>query len=170
VSQRIVATEWETLSHCLFINLLHLFATLVPVLEPERMDRSESAEASAGRAKGALFFVGFGSIWLSTGLSTLHRPNSVSAGGVAINAGAGDSDRATFAARGKGIASGRKRPRALRRKPKLSAFFATPSRPTCDGRRDSTPHRTDGCRQLQAFPHQGTAFYAESSRNISGKE
>jgi hypothetical protein len=48
------------------------------------MDRSQSAEAIAGRAPGALFFIGFGSIWLSTGLSALHRLNSVSAGGVAI--------------------------------------------------------------------------------------
>jgi hypothetical protein len=48
------------------------------------MDRSRSAEAIAGRAAGALFFIGFGSLWLSTGLSALHRLNSVSAGGVAI--------------------------------------------------------------------------------------
>ena len=48
------------------------------------MDRSQSAEAIAGRATGALFFIGFGSLWLSTGLSALHRLNSVSAGGVAI--------------------------------------------------------------------------------------
>src|SRR6516162_1716342 len=48
------------------------------------MDRSQSAEAIAGRATGALFFIGFGSLWLSTGLSALHRLNSVSAGGVPI--------------------------------------------------------------------------------------
>ena len=48
------------------------------------MDRSQSAEAIAGRATGALFFIGFGSLWLSTGLSALHRLNSVSAGGVAV--------------------------------------------------------------------------------------
>ena len=52
------------------------------------MNRSKSAEAISGRATGALFFIGFGSLWLSTGLSALHWLNSFSAGGVAIVAAA----------------------------------------------------------------------------------
>jgi hypothetical protein len=52
------------------------------------MNRSEPAKAVSGRATGALFFIGFGSLWLSTGLSALHRLNSFSAVGVAIVAAA----------------------------------------------------------------------------------
>jgi len=52
------------------------------------MNRSQPAETISGPATGALFFIGFGSLWLSTGLSASHWLNSFSAGGVAIVAAA----------------------------------------------------------------------------------
>ena len=48
------------------------------------MERSEPTESTAARATGALFFIGFGTLWLCTGLSTLGRLNAVSGAGVAV--------------------------------------------------------------------------------------
>ncbi len=39
------------------------------------MNRSRSAEAISGRATGVLFFAGFGTLWLCTGLAAMHRLN-----------------------------------------------------------------------------------------------
>jgi hypothetical protein len=39
------------------------------------MDRSQTAEAISGRATGVLFFAGFGTLWLCTGLAAMHRLN-----------------------------------------------------------------------------------------------
>jgi hypothetical protein len=80
---------------------------------------AESAEAISGQATGALSFIGFGSLWLSTGLSLLHWFNCFSAEGVAIVAAA----LAIPAVRLLRHAGNYLRPtRAARRKPKLGAF------------------------------------------------
>jgi hypothetical protein len=39
------------------------------------VDRSQTAEAISGRATGVLFFAGFGTLWLCTGLAAMHRLN-----------------------------------------------------------------------------------------------
>jgi len=39
------------------------------------MDRSQTSEAISGRATGVLFFAGFGTLWLCTGLAAMHRLN-----------------------------------------------------------------------------------------------
>ena len=44
----------------------------------------DSAEAISARATGALFFTGFGCLWLFTGFSALGRLNIVTAAGVVI--------------------------------------------------------------------------------------
>ncbi len=41
------------------------------------MNRSQTAEAISGRAAGVLFFAGFGTLWLCTGLAAMHRLNYV---------------------------------------------------------------------------------------------
>jgi len=46
------------------------------------MNASETPEAISGRATGVLFFAGFGTLWLCTGLSSMHRLN-VATGAVA---------------------------------------------------------------------------------------
>src|SRR5258708_5526453 len=48
------------------------------------MQAVDPAEAISGRATGVLFFAGFGSLWLCTGLSAMHRLNILS--GVAAGA------------------------------------------------------------------------------------
>jgi len=48
------------------------------------MQSVDPAEAILGRATGVLFFAGFGSLWLCTGLSAMHRLNILS--GVAAGA------------------------------------------------------------------------------------
>jgi hypothetical protein len=47
-----------------------------------------TAETISGRAIGALFFSGFGSLWLCTGLAALHRLNIATGLGVALVASA----------------------------------------------------------------------------------
>lgn len=48
------------------------------------MNVNQTAEAITGRATGALFSTGFGSLWLFTGLLAMHRLNIVSGTIVAI--------------------------------------------------------------------------------------
>jgi hypothetical protein len=48
------------------------------------MNEPHTAEAISGRATGALFFSGFGSLWLCTGLAAMHRLNIVSGAAAAI--------------------------------------------------------------------------------------
>ena len=48
------------------------------------MEGFHSAEAISGRATGVLFFAAFGSLWLCTGLSAMHRLNVLSGAAVAV--------------------------------------------------------------------------------------
>lgn len=49
---------------------------------------SETSEAISGRATGVLFFAGFGTLWLCTGLAAMHRLNlATGAAAAAILAG-----------------------------------------------------------------------------------
>jgi hypothetical protein len=47
------------------------------------MPVADSAEAISGRATGVLFFAGFGSLWLCTGLYAMHRLTVISGVSVA---------------------------------------------------------------------------------------
>jgi len=44
----------------------------------EAIESGKTAEAISGRATGALFFAGFGSLWLYNGISAMHRLNPIS--------------------------------------------------------------------------------------------
>jgi hypothetical protein len=47
------------------------------------MNAGETSEAISGRATGVLFFAGFGTLWLCTGLSSMHRLNVATAAAAA---------------------------------------------------------------------------------------
>jgi hypothetical protein len=45
---------------------------------------TKMAEAVSGRATGALFFAGFGSLWLYNGISSMHRLNPISIAAIGV--------------------------------------------------------------------------------------
>ena len=48
------------------------------------MPDPDLAESISGRATGVLFFAGFGSLWLCTGLASCHRLGAVTGAGIAL--------------------------------------------------------------------------------------
>jgi hypothetical protein len=50
----------------------------------DEMQAGKAAEAISGRAVGALFLAGFGSLWLYNGISAMHRLNPISATAIGV--------------------------------------------------------------------------------------